>query len=1087
MATPTSFEHSKQLIPKLLEDGAKSTPDRVWAKFPVSNTTYEHGFRAATYSQMLNAANKVAWILDQTVGKSTAFDTLAYLGPSDLRYHIVLLAAMKTGYKAFFPSPRNSKVAQIDLLSKLECKVIMTTNPEPPFVSMILQDYEITKLVIPTLEELLQEEDVPPYPYEKSYEEAKNDPIFVLHTSGSTGIPKPMTYTHKFASTAVAANTLPVPDGLRSVDDYFWRGEFFSFLPAFHIAGIGWNFVHPWFSKSIPVFPLPGKPPSTEGFLEAVKYGQFDWAFLLPIIIEEISKDQQALDLVTSKLQYLFYTGGSLPQLPGEIVSSRIPIFSGLGSSECSAFPQLIHVTPDGKEFTETWKYVYIHPAARAEFRHRLDDQYEMVIVKSATHHEAQPVFTVFPELTEYETRDLFTPHPTLPNLWRHRGRRDDIVVFINGEKTNPVSFEQEVSKHPEVRSALVAGNQRFEACLLVETEAIRAEDDKTKIEEFVDRIWPFVQEANAKCPAHARVDKSKILILDAATKPMLRAAKGTVQRQATLRLYADEIDALYEQQGNASGSKMGTGSGIQGLTEKDIANHLRDIVSEITSFQKFDDHDDLFILGMDSLHTLQLCRAIKAKLGLSSSIAPSLVYKHPSVELLAKEILQLENPAGQRKENTEQDRMETMGTLLKHYEQQVDQLISSENSSNKMKANGEAPQVIVLTGSTGAIGSHLLQELLSNKDVVHIYCLNRSPDSKLVQINRNRQRHLPYDFPSDRVTFLTVDLTKPSFGLEIEVYNRLVETTTQIIHNAWPVNFNQSLKSFQPSLDGVLGLISFAAEAELAPSLLFLSSISAMTGYQHAASETGRISIPEEIITDLTCPAAMGYGESKYLAERIIDYAATKLRATKFATARIGQVAGTSRHEQYHSWRRDEWLPSLIVSSAYLKALPESLGALDAVDWVPVDELGRIVVELSFGLIPSGREKAASSRVFHCRNPRPVAWGSLRSTVAKELTASVQPDGTEKKEIEIVSLTEWLDRLRDSTAASAETKSILERNPAVKLLDFYEDLASDSTGPKEFSIEKTVGVSSSLKGLSSIQPEWVQGWIRDWVSKLSS
>lgn len=153
---------------------------------------------------------------------------------------------------------------------------------------------------------------------------------------------------------------------------------------------------------------------------------------------------------MTSKLQYLFYTGGSLPQLPGEIVSSRIPIISGLGSSECSAFPQLIHITPDGEQFTETWKYVYIHLAAGAEFRHRLDDQYEMVIVKSATHHEAQPVFAVFPELTEYETRDLFTPHPTLPNLWRHRGRRDDIVVFINGEKTNPVSFE-EVSKHPEV------------------------------------------------------------------------------------------------------------------------------------------------------------------------------------------------------------------------------------------------------------------------------------------------------------------------------------------------------------------------------------------------------------------------------------------------------------------------------------------------------------------------------------------------------------------------------------------------------------------------------------------------------------
>lgn len=78
----------------------------------------------------------------------------------------------------------------------------------------------------------------------------------------------------------------------------------------------------------------------------------------------------------------------------------------------------------------------------------------------------------------------------------------------------------------------------------------------------------------------------------------------------------------------------------------------------------------------MDSLHTLHLCRAIKAKLGLTSSITLSLVYKYPSVELLAKEILQRENPAGQPKENTEQDRLEAMGTLLKHYEQQVDQLI---------------------------------------------------------------------------------------------------------------------------------------------------------------------------------------------------------------------------------------------------------------------------------------------------------------------------------------------------------------------------------------------------------------------------
>lgn len=55
-------------------------------------------------------------------------------------------------------------------------------------MSMILQNYEMTKLVVPTLDELLREEDVTSYPYEKSYGEAKDDPIFVLHTSGSTGL-----------------------------------------------------------------------------------------------------------------------------------------------------------------------------------------------------------------------------------------------------------------------------------------------------------------------------------------------------------------------------------------------------------------------------------------------------------------------------------------------------------------------------------------------------------------------------------------------------------------------------------------------------------------------------------------------------------------------------------------------------------------------------------------------------------------------------------------------------------------------------------------------------------------------------------
>lgn len=104
MMADLKSQESGRLLPSILEHRAASEPDRVWAKFPVSSTSYDQGFRAATYSQINSAVNQVAWILQDDIGISTQSDTLAYLGPSDLRYHIVLLAAMKIGYKVFLSS-----------------------------------------------------------------------------------------------------------------------------------------------------------------------------------------------------------------------------------------------------------------------------------------------------------------------------------------------------------------------------------------------------------------------------------------------------------------------------------------------------------------------------------------------------------------------------------------------------------------------------------------------------------------------------------------------------------------------------------------------------------------------------------------------------------------------------------------------------------------------------------------------------------------------------------------------------------------------------------------------------------------------
>lgn len=59
----------------------------------------------------------------------------------------------------------------------------------------------------------------------------------------------------------------------------------------------------------------------------------------------------------------------------------------------------------------------------------------------------------------------------------------------------------------------------------------------------LIERVWPSVQEANTVAPAHARVEKSLILVVN---RPLIRAGKGTIQRAASIQQYTAEIESLY-------------------------------------------------------------------------------------------------------------------------------------------------------------------------------------------------------------------------------------------------------------------------------------------------------------------------------------------------------------------------------------------------------------------------------------------------------------------------------------------------------------------------------------------------------------
>ena len=96
---PRYLHRRKQLLPNIIDGMANTRPWAMYAETPRSLTTYGAGYRKITYGAFANAINGVAWLLEKHLGQGIAHETLAYIGPNDLGYIVMILGAVKAGYK----------------------------------------------------------------------------------------------------------------------------------------------------------------------------------------------------------------------------------------------------------------------------------------------------------------------------------------------------------------------------------------------------------------------------------------------------------------------------------------------------------------------------------------------------------------------------------------------------------------------------------------------------------------------------------------------------------------------------------------------------------------------------------------------------------------------------------------------------------------------------------------------------------------------------------------------------------------------------------------------------------------------------
>ncbi|TGJ79401.1 hypothetical protein E0Z10_g9371 [Xylaria hypoxylon] len=762
-----------------------------------------------------------------------------------------------------------------------------------------------------------------------------------------------------------------------------------------------------------------------------------------PSLLEAMLNSPRELETV-SKLKHIAYSGGPLNPVLGEKLAKIVPhMFPLYGCTEGA-----------GPYLESTGDNTYWNGMKFIDMGQRMEEVipglYELVITRTDPINWTQAYFHTCPDLEVFRTADLFAPIKGSDGWWTFHGRTDNWVVMSNGLKMDPTHTENAVGAHPSVAGALVAGSHRFRLCLLIELKPELTHNSDAEQRNIIDELWPTIDGANKASPRFGQVPK-ELVMFTSPDKPFLRASKGTIQRRLSIAAYEDEIKELYAK---AEEGLLTVGLPPLKSTSADgLLPFLKFLYSETLDNHEVTVEDDLFAKGLDSLLIFMLVARIKAGLrkhGIPEEVLGkvdnALLFTSTTISRLAQRLslaLSGSESASQLRNN---DNVGDIRGLLAKYEAKIPTILRDERRK---------VQTIVLTGSRGSLGSYILAALLAREDVKKVYCLNRSSNVQADQISSFKARGLP-ELQLERVKFLQTNLVEPNLGLSEDEYTSLTADVTTIIHNAYPVNFLMPVQSFEPQIQSLLNLLKLAQDGIRDPAVLFVSSIAA------ALPASGSHVIVKEAVLGIEEAGSLmqqGYGQSKFVCEKLMEkYVSSS--GGKGAILRVGQVAGPLQGTGI--WNVWEWAPSMFLSSKYLGVAPESIGVA-TMEWIPVDVLGQIVSELVDDV---AQRRAGVTTVYNLLNQQATSWDELLSAVKQVIPETVPP-------------AEWIERLEASQDAGSH---VLDRNPGVKLIDFYKQtfLGGDR---RVVIIEKQnlMRGSQTARNISPVKPRDLTKWMKGW------
>ena len=274
-----------------------------------------------------------------------------------------------------------------------------------------------------------------------------------------------------------------------------------------------------------------------------------------------------------------------------------------------------------------------------------------------------------------------------------------------------------------------------------------------------------------------------------------------------------------------------------------------------------------------------------------------------------------------------------------------------------------EAPaRAVLLTGATGFLGAHLLDQLLAQTEA-QVFCLVRAADEAAAgrSLRRAMERHgLWREDRAQRIVALPGDLVLPFLGLDESSFRELAAGVDAVYHCGAQVNLLYPYEALRAAnVGGTLEVLRFAVEGR-AKTVHHVSTLSVL----EKSGLPPPCAAPEEPLDGDGANLEGGYNQSKWVAERLVETA--RQRGVPAVIYRPGWITG---HSTTGIGSASDFLVRLIAGSLRLGAAPD-LGAAELCP-TPVDYVSAALVWLS-------RRRQPAGAVYHLINPQPVAFDHL-------------------------------------------------------------------------------------------------------------